>query len=379
MLLLLILLKLPAIASETTFTVKQYREVHGLGLLPKTETTKAFLKSLPKHASFSDDDSVPGSYDLTKTETVSGPENQGSCGSCWDFSLTKALRSALMLAGKDPGVLGFNFLLNNCGKGPQMYGCNGGMFEAGQSFLNGGGPWLESQDPYTQSEGNCKQGLLVAGTALEMVSVGGDSPSFKEVATAVSQRHFLSIDVAVQGSWGSYSGGIYNGNGSGINHMIDMVGYDCQTSVDAFGKCAFNSTGEPLNGDGFFKVQNNWGTSWGEQGYMRTRAHRNQIATTAVYFRVKEQPKPVNGGYSDWSKWTDCVDGKQTHSRTCTNPAPSYGGLDCQGPPTENQVCTVPSPTPGPDSGTPVWAWIVIVGLAGLIGGGVLVLVFKIS
>jgi hypothetical protein len=340
---------------KPTYTVKEYREVHGTGLL-KTDKTKEFLKALPKHQMFRDS-TVPGKYDLTPD--VSPPENQGSCGSCWDFSLTKALRSALMIAGKDPGVLAFNYLLNNCGPGPRMYGCNGGMFEAGQSFLNGSGPWLESQDPYTQSEGRCKSGLPVAGTALEMVQVGGDSPSFQLLAQAVSQRHMLSIDVAVAGSWGGYSGGIYNGNGSGINHMINMNGYDCETSVDAAGNCVFNSQGEPKNGDGFLIVMNNWGTSWGERGYMRTRAHRNEIASTAVYFRVKEQPKPIDGGWSDWST---CIDGKQT--RTCTNPPPSNGGKFCVGP--TEQACGGPTP-PGPDAKFPIWFWI----LLGVVGLGV--------
>lgn len=335
-----------------TYTTKEYREPHATGAV-KTEATIKFLKSLPKVSASRSDAAIPGKFDL-RPLGVSPQENQGQCGSCWDFSLTKALRSALMLAGKNPGVLAFNFLLNNCGKGPRMDGCGGGMFEAGQSFLNGDGPWLESQDPYTQSEGRCKTGLQVAGTALEMVQIGNENPSFKELASAVSSIHFLSIDVAVAGSWGSYSGGIYNGNGSGINHMIDMVGYDCETSVDSAGNCTFNSQGEPTNGDGFLIVQNNWG-SWGEAGYMRTRAHRNEIATTAVYFRVKEAPKPpVDGG---WSAWSVCVDSKQT--RTCTNPVPANGGKDCVGEAV--QSCGGPGPGPTPvDHDTLHWFLAII-------------------
>lgn len=360
-------------AGPMTFTSKR-GEVHGLGLI-KTEKTKAFLKALPKHESVTDDDSVPGKYDLTPF--VSGPENQGSCGSCWDFSLTKALRSALMLAGMpDQPTLAFNFLLNNCGKGPRMYGCQGGMFEAGESFLNGDGPWLESQDKYTQSEGRCKTGLPVAGTALEMVSVGDSNPSFKLLAQAVSQRHFLSIDVAVAGSWGDYDGGIYNGSGSGINHMIDMVGYDCETSVDSAGNCVFDSSGKPKNGDGFLIVQNNWGTSWGEKGYMRTRWGRNEIATTAVYFRVKEAPKPpVDGGWSSWSEFSACVNGQQYHNRVCTNPAPANGGKDCVGPSVETQSCVVPVP-PSPASSFP-YLPVAVAALIGFIVGSAVVLIFK--
>ena len=194
-----------------------------------------------------------------------------------------------------------------------------------------------------------------------MVSVGGDSPTFFQLAEANSQKHFLSIDVAVAGSWDNYSGGIYNGNGSGINHMIDMVGYDCETSVDASGNCKFDSNGEPANGDGFLIVQNNWGTSWGEQGYMRTRAHRNQIATTAVYFKVKQfGPPPVDGGWSAWSDWSKCDASVQNHTRTCTNPSPANGGKDCAGPAKETQTCVMPPSFP--------W-WVVGVGAAILVVG----------
>lgn len=361
--LFLLFLSVLAFADAPTYTTKEYRAPHALGL-KRTPKSQAFIEALPKQLQVTDVDVVvPGKYDLTPL--VSPPENQGGCGSCWDFSLVKALRSALMLAGKDPGRLAFNYLLNNCGPGPKMWGCGGGDFDAGESFLKGAGPWLESQDPYTQREGSCKN-LPMAGTAITMVSVGSNRPSFKELALAVSQNRMLSIDVAVAGSWGSYSGGIYNGDGSGINHMINMVGYDCETSVDSAGNCVFNSNGQTSRGDGFLKVENNWG-DWGEAGYMRTRWGKNEIATTAVFFDVGQVPVPVNGG---WSPWSLCVDGKQT--RSCSNPPPSNGGKDCIGP--SEQVCTSPGPTPG--GGIP-WTIIIIAALVGIIVGGVIILIVK--
>ncbi|XP_078359400.1 coadhesin-like [Oculina patagonica] len=47
-------------------------------------------------------------------------------------------------------------------------------------------------------------------------------------------------------------------------------------------------------------------------------------------------PCPIDGGWSPWGNWTSCSvtceKGRQTRSRTCTNPAPQFGGKDCQGP-----------------------------------------------
>ncbi|KAL5252650.1 hypothetical protein ACHWQZ_G015438 [Mnemiopsis leidyi] len=52
---------------------------------------------------------------------------------------------------------------------------------------------------------------------------------------------------------------------------------------------------------------------------------------------------PVDGGYSAWSAWTTCTvlcgGGEETRSRTCTNPAPANGGVDCEGESTETREC----------------------------------------
>lgn len=304
------------------------------GLKRCKEAHKGFVQASPKRVQKLE--VLPGKWDLTPK--VSPPEDQGQCGSCWDFSITKALRSAWMLAGKDPGTLAFNYLLNNCGPGSKWDGCNGGDFGAGDNMLNGAGPWLESEDPYQQSEGRCKVGLKIAATALKWIVVGPGNrpPTFQELAEASfngGAGHMLSVDVdASGGSWMNYSGGIYDQNGgSSIDHMINLVGYDMETSVDAEGNALFNAQGQPVNGDGFLIVMNNWGTSgWGEKGYMRTRWGMNSIAETAMYFTV-DAPAPVP-------------------------PAPPV-------PPVPPTPPSPPAP-PIPAFKMPVWGWIAIGGLA---------------
>ena len=51
----------------------------------------------------------------------------------------------------------------------------------------------------------------------------------------------------------------------------------------------------------------------------------------------------VDGGWSEFGDWSDCSatcgGGTQTKTRTCNNPAPAHGGLDCQGESGETQNC----------------------------------------
>lgn len=334
MMLIALLLMIESPLYAKSYKTKKYKHKHALGLKRDKEKHKRFLKGAVRGEVA--DVPVPANMDLSPL--VSPPENQGNCGSCWAFGITKSLRSAWMLVGKDPGTLAFNYLVNNCGGVANEWGCNGGDFDAGQNFLNGKGPWLESQDPYKQTDNGRCLGLAPAATGLTYKTVGNGVPAFKDLAQAISQKHMLVVDVAVCGEWGNYDTGIFDSNQCGansINHIVNMNGYDCQTSVDSQGNCVFDSKGEPKNGDGFLIVMNNWGTQWGEKGYMRTRAHVDAIADTAMYFEVDYVPPPPV-------------------------------------PPTPPPVPpTPPTPTPDNGNGMPFWVWILI----GLVAGAGFVIV----
>lgn len=290
-----------------SYHTKKYKRHHMKGF-KHDKASHSAMKAM-RHLSFLNaTDSIPGSSDISSL--VSLPEDQGQCGACWDFSLTKALRSEYMVQSEDPGSLEFNYLLNNCGPGPAMGGCNGGSFSAAASFQNGSGPGLNALDPYMAVQGYCKN-LFVEATAIQYAMLGnGNGPAFKDLAYAVGvQHHMVSIDVAAgSGDWENYSDGIYNeciGGADDVDHMIDLVGYSCQTSIDSHGMCVFDSQGKPVNGDGYLIVENNWGESWGVQaanghgGYMKTVMYGsdgtkcNAIANDALIFQIAPHPKPT--------------------------------------------------------------------------------------
>ena len=58
----------------------------------------------------------------------------------------------------------------------------------------------------------------------------------------------------------------------------------------------------------------------------------------------------VDGKWADWSNWGQCSvtcgTGNQQRTRTCTNPAPEHGGLDCVGNSSETDKSCVLDPCP---------------------------------
>ena len=51
----------------------------------------------------------------------------------------------------------------------------------------------------------------------------------------------------------------------------------------------------------------------------------------------------VDGGFSNWGSWGTCTvtcgGGTQVRTRSCSNPAPQYGGALCAGATSQSQGC----------------------------------------
>ena len=51
----------------------------------------------------------------------------------------------------------------------------------------------------------------------------------------------------------------------------------------------------------------------------------------------------VDGGWSEWGYYGECSavcgGGRKTRYRSCTNPAPAYGGYECTGYASEEVTC----------------------------------------
>jgi C1A family cysteine protease len=226
---------------------------------------------------------IPDTFDLRANLTQI--ENQGWCGSCWAFSLTSTHRDGHALAGKDPGRLSQEWLVDNS---TEALGCQGGYFDSANDFVEPGGQPLWAACPYNQGHGKCPVALPLAAhiTGWHMLGEKGKGPTTQEIeAYMTSSGKSISIGVAAAaGSWQNYNSGVYNACASGeLDHMINIVGWDNEGS-------SFDETGSLPPGKGVWILRNSWGKSWGEQGYMRSKMtdesgkRCNAVAEEAAYF-----------------------------------------------------------------------------------------------
>ena len=144
--------------------------------------------------------------------------------------------------------------LVDCDTSGEDQGCNGGLMDNAFEFIQQNkGLTSESNYPYVGTDGSCnakKEANHAAKiTGYEDVPANSESALLKAVA---SQPVSVAID-AGGSDFQFYSSGVFTGTcGTELDHGVTAVGYG--TSTD---------------GTKYWLVKNSWGTTWGEEGYIR--------------------------------------------------------------------------------------------------------------
>jgi len=200
------------------------------------------------------------SVDWTTTEGVVNPvKDQGQCGSCWAFSAVGAVESAYALSSSKLWPLAEQQLLD-CEDDTQ-HGCGGGWNNKALTYISNYGACTQESYPYTATDFNsntCQAGSTEHGRPGELSCTfevaAGVVTGFRDVPKNVSglesalNKMPVSVTIGVDSLFQSYRSGVLSQICVGwINHAVIAVGYDAES----------------------FKIRNSWGSSWGEDGYVR--------------------------------------------------------------------------------------------------------------
>ena len=169
---------------------------------------------------------------------------------------------------------------------------------------------------------------------------------------------YISIFIAVFGFVMFFSTAKASAASIRISANVDVGGYCWKVTGPATYTGCGGAFGFVWGGTYSFSLtQTPSGYSFSGLSGSNNPAYAGDISWTANF--TKNQPPPINGGWSGWSSWSACSvtacgsTGTQTRTRTCTNPTPANGGANCSGSSSESQACsTAACPVPTVDSFT---------------------------
>ena len=228
-------------------TVDEFRDMYVGGV--KDELGSYGCKSFSSHGS-----NLPSSVDWRNKGVVTAVKDQGQCGSCWAFSATGAVSSAVSISKGQLLDLSEEQLVDcTTGVSYGSHGCSGGQMEGAFKYVIEHGQCSEASYPYTA--GNGKSGSCQKCSAVAHISSCSDvTPNDQLALKASVAQQPVSIALSADTRYFQlYSSGVLTSTDcyTQLNHGVLIVGY-----------------GEE-NGLKYWLVKNSWSSSWGDNGYIK--------------------------------------------------------------------------------------------------------------
>ena len=196
---------------------------------------------------------APDSWDWREHNAIAEVKDQGACGAAYAFSTICNLESLYAIKKSKIVPLSMQYIID-CD--PYSSGCSGGFIDSTFKWLieNGGHLMSEADYPYKGTKGTCKAdpSKYIDMTVTGIKKVSTDENEIKEVLYNTG-----ALIAGVNGNaLQTYSRGIIDLSSSqcppsGINHVVNIVGYGNDSGLD------------------YWICRNSWGNAWGESGYFR--------------------------------------------------------------------------------------------------------------
>ncbi|XP_030253035.1 cathepsin O isoform X1 [Sparus aurata] len=194
---------------------------------------------------------LPAKFDWRDKGVVAPVQNQQACGSCWAFSVVGAVQSVHAIGGSQLTQLSVQQVLD-CSF--QNAGCHGGTPVHALNWMKQTRVKLvpQSEYPYKAMTGICHFFPPSHGVVAVKNFTAHDFSGQEEAMMGHLVDHGPLAAIVDAVSWQDYLGGIIQHHCSSqrSNHAILVVGYNTSGDIP------------------YWVVQNSWGTTWGNEGYV---------------------------------------------------------------------------------------------------------------
>ncbi|CAH8486053.1 unnamed protein product [Schistosoma intercalatum] len=213
---------------------------------------------------------TPDSYDWRHLNVVNEPRDEGSCIGSYAFAVTAVTESQYALRTSNRKNFSVQQFID-CTRIYGNMGCHGGYTFTLFIYLQNFGLETEENYPFTGEDQDClanSSDVIVQSIGYKFHRHGYETI----LKWAVYNEGPYVISMNIDEKFLHYKSGIYQSDTCthyNLNQSMLLVGY-----------------GYDNDGNDYWILQNNWGTNWGEQGYVKVlRNNWNMCGIASMAFR----------------------------------------------------------------------------------------------